>query len=750
MRPITSLALAGAIALGLAGGLLAQEQPATDMKDPSAVAQAYAKACREHDVKAVLGLLAPDEPGRASVEQMLGQMSAEREQGLDMVAFFREFLFLPVGFEGEQAFGEATQEGDRAQVKLTVTSQIALTYVLARQPDGTWRVRLVDSLRASAPGGNSQLARQLSPETGPRGDMSEPWRTQQNLYQLLRAMQEYTQDHQNRLPAADRWVDELEPYVLDRSLFRCPAVPDAECGYAINDDVAGKALPQEWDERENIVTLFPWPAGGRNAHASAKDVSQLKSPLPDGTLLLGMASGRVLMLQPGETLIDRADAERLARTCQEHLRALVDAARRYARAHDGTLPAAGTWETDIAPYVQVQTVARPPNQDRWQSQNRIQRLYSAFQEYFRDHDSKFPPPEKWMDEIEPYLLDEDALKCPAAPNLEYGYAMNEDLAGQALPPGGPERRRTLVLFEWPSGERNAHAPQAALAAVKSLRADGVVVAVSAEGQGVAIPPGLTYDEMVDAEGHNQTCQANLRRLADAARKFARDHDGVLPSAESWQADLTPYLLDERDANTLLICPAVPELDYAYALNQEVAGKKLADFRGRGQTVLFFESDLNVPNACGVPDPNLAGKRRHLSYWSAPEGRFDNLVYTNGIFGESPRQPLAAPEGADVTEGPMAAALTCPAVAGVKHAYAINAAIAGKRATELTGHDRIVLFFESDLDAPNAAGDPAKDASARGRHAPYSGQGPRCNHVGYLAGATGQIPVGPAGPGPERE
>jgi len=265
-----------------------------------------------------------------------------------------------------------------------------------------------------------------------------------------------------------------------------------------------------------------------------------------------------------------------------------------------------------------------------------------------------------------------------------------------------------------------------------------------------LPPGVTLDDLIAADSERQTCVQNLMKLTEAARKYARDNGGTLPAANSWHEDLALYLIDAADPNALFACPAAPDLEYGYAINEEVAGHNLAEFRGRGNVVLFSESDLNQPNAAGPPRLDGPGPRRHTDYWNAAEGRFDTVAYVNSDVGQGPYQPPAA--GGEGDESVLARVLTCPAAPDFKRAYAINAQVAGKNATELTDHGRIVLFFESDLNVPNAAGDPARDGVAGGRHQGWRNDPNRYNYVVYLNGSTSQTQVtridGPLMRGPE--
>jgi len=109
---------------------IGQEAPAVDLKDPTAVALAYAKACRDADLKTVLELLAPDDPSRARLQEMQGQADVTDARA-GVAAMLREYLFLPLGVQAEQKAAGATEEGDRAEVKLTATSEIQQTFVLA-------------------------------------------------------------------------------------------------------------------------------------------------------------------------------------------------------------------------------------------------------------------------------------------------------------------------------------------------------------------------------------------------------------------------------------------------------------------------------------------------------------------------------------------------------------------------------------------------------------------------------------------
>ncbi len=712
----------------------AQDAAEIDMTDPAAVVQAYLRACRDGDDKTVMSLILPDEAKLPQLREMAAASEEQRRGIPDFVNYLGELLLLPIGVEWDRELGAGATEGGEARFPFKTAAVFEGTVVLARQEDGTWRVKLIDSLRASARGGESALAANLtgSPRGAP-GQDSSAWESQRNLRELAQAMVQYAGDHNNTLPPANRWVDELERYVLDPSRFKSPTKPDLEYGYAMNDELSGKTLPDDWSERRAMVVLFEWLGGERNAHAAAGDLSTLKSPREDGTIVIATADGDATILQPGQSLAERFEAEQATSTCSGNLQQLVRAARKFAVDHDGLLPSADTWESDLAPYIDPVTVRQDDRQDEWRSREKLRALYKAFQEYAKDHGA-LPEADRWTDEIEPYLLDPVAFKCPALPDLAHGYAMNEELSGQALPAGWQARQATLLLSEWTGGERNAHATPLQLAQADPPRPSGIRVVMAASGQAVSLPNDMTFEELIQADGLAQTCRDHLAKLVAALRKYVREHEGGLPAAETWQEDLALYLLEIGDPGDLFTCPAAPELDFAYAYNEEIAGKRVAELPEGGRAIVFFESDLNVPNAHAPAPKTGGGPPRHMGSWNDAGGVFAQLAYLDGSAETGRMQPVT-----ESRPGALALLLTCPAAPEIEHAYAINREVAGNKAADLPDHERTVLFFESNLNVPNAAGDPGRDAANPPRHAsPRSGDDRRFNHFGYLAGQTNRL------------
>lgn len=426
--------------VGWAVGAWCQPGPAIDMKDPAAVAQAYGEACRQGDGKALLALVDAADPGRTALSQMVSSMADEMARaGYDPADMLTEFMFMPLNLKVERQLGEVKQDGDTARVTLKATpASVDQRFVLARQPDGTWRIKLVDSVRASTSSGKSMIADQ----------------------------------------------------------------------------------------------------GG-----------------------LGGARG--------------------------------------------------------------------PN--TYESQNRLRQLFDALQEYAGEHGGNLPPADRWVDELQPYVFDQSTFQSPAAPDQPFGYAMNEELSGQPLQKEGRVTGTTLLLAERPGPDRNARGTADALLAQKGPWADGTRVVLTVEGQAVALSAGMNLADWLESQQTCEMCSQHLHALAKAARRHAHEHDGLLPGAESWQEDLIPYLLGD---DAVLTCPAAPDLKYAYAINRDLAGKNARDLVGQGMTVLFFESDANVPNAAGTPGKDAPPAGRHRQPWGQG-GRVNLVVYLNGPTGEVP-------------------------------------------------------------------------------------------------------------------
>jgi prepilin-type processing-associated H-X9-DG protein len=63
-------------------------------------------------------------------------------------------------------------------------------------------------------------------------------------------------------------------------------------------------------------------------------------------------------------------------------------------------------------------------------EQQLKGLARAFNMYLEASDQRFPDPDRWLDQIRPYLPLTAELHCPADPDAGIGYAMNRNLAGK--------------------------------------------------------------------------------------------------------------------------------------------------------------------------------------------------------------------------------------------------------------------------------------------------------------------------------
>lgn len=120
--------------------------------------------------------------------------------------------------------------------------------------------------------------------TGPAKDMSQVYQRARetsdkadclsNLKQLSLAMIMFAQDHNETLPDAKTWTDDIRPYFKDEEILRCPSDRGHEYTYAMNSEVSGKKIADMADPMTTVV-LFESDAGKKNA---ADPLKSLCSP----------------------------------------------------------------------------------------------------------------------------------------------------------------------------------------------------------------------------------------------------------------------------------------------------------------------------------------------------------------------------------------------------------------------------------------------------------------------------------------
>jgi prepilin-type processing-associated H-X9-DG protein len=92
-----------------------------------------------------------------------------------------------------------------------------------------------------------------------------------NLKQIALCIILYAKDHNEVLPDADQWIDQIRPYVKTESVFRDPAAPDQKWSYAFNSNLSGVTI-SEIENPATTVLLFESDADKKNASGEGDTV----------------------------------------------------------------------------------------------------------------------------------------------------------------------------------------------------------------------------------------------------------------------------------------------------------------------------------------------------------------------------------------------------------------------------------------------------------------------------------------------
>lgn len=99
--------------------------------------------------------------------------------------------------------------------------------------------------------------------------------SQLNLKQIAVGIIQYTQDHDEKMPDAAKWVDEIMPYVKSEAVFHDPSAPDSQkWSYAYNRTLSHQPLAA-LDYPAHTILLFESSLGVKNASDTGQSV-----PLP--------------------------------------------------------------------------------------------------------------------------------------------------------------------------------------------------------------------------------------------------------------------------------------------------------------------------------------------------------------------------------------------------------------------------------------------------------------------------------------
>lgn len=107
-------------------------------------------------------------------------------------------------------------------------------------------------------------------------------------------------------------------------------------------------------------------------------------------------------------------------------------------------------------------------------------------------------------------------------------------------------------------------------------------------------------EEAERDALEQTCVSNLKQLALACLMYAKDHNGILMTA-NWADEVMQYA--QNDA--LLRCPSIPDDVLSYAMNEKLLGLSLDAIADPSRVVLLFEREPAEGPAIGGPDKLVA-------------------------------------------------------------------------------------------------------------------------------------------------
>lgn len=222
---------------------------APDLRTPQAAAQAYLEACQRWDVKAAAGVSTVPRCVTSAARRAAG-CGSEPELAL------QESMCLPLFKHMQYVPGEPAVTGDECRLPVVATYTVPQTLVLRKQADGTWKVDVHESVLSTTGQAEAMFAR--------GGDQEEVADCLTNLKQIAMAVLCYAQDHDETLPHADKWCDEIKPYLSDEAVLKCPSAPDLVCGYAFNAALSGQRLAKVEKPAETIV-VFESASGVKNA-----------------------------------------------------------------------------------------------------------------------------------------------------------------------------------------------------------------------------------------------------------------------------------------------------------------------------------------------------------------------------------------------------------------------------------------------------------------------------------------------------
>lgn len=111
--------------------------------------------------------------------------------------------------------------------------------------------------------GGQRAVQDLSRTMQRAGDAERKATCLSNLKQLALAALMFAQDHNDTLPNASTWSDDIQPYCKSTDILRCPSDTN-EYSYAMNSKLSGKKIGAITDPTTTVL-FFESSAGVRNA-----------------------------------------------------------------------------------------------------------------------------------------------------------------------------------------------------------------------------------------------------------------------------------------------------------------------------------------------------------------------------------------------------------------------------------------------------------------------------------------------------
>jgi hypothetical protein len=273
----------------------------------------------------------------------------------------------------------------------------------------------------------------------------------------------------------------------------------------------------------------------------------------------------------------------------------------------------------------------PPDEQPWACHSRMQQIANALDAYREEHEDLFPPADSWTDALKPYLdgnEGQDLWKCPShAKDETHSYALNRALAGHKADEDWQARQRTVLLACTGANRPNATFDPAELPKLPGRHGKHLTVVMASTNTGL-LPEGMSLEAIQQAQAHTAQCEERLRALVEAAKAYAKAHDDRLPKAETWTDDLAPLLRKPGGGGNPLVCPVVGAGECTYAINRDLAGRKLSELVNHRTLILFYETEPTTRNTSKAGD-EYRGPSRHVSQWEMGRPTYTLRVHLDG-------------------------------------------------------------------------------------------------------------------------